>query len=65
MYAGAPRVVASLWQVDDLATTELMQRFYRGMLVRRLSAAAALRAAQDEMRTSTQWRAPTTGPRSR
>ena len=32
MYAGVPRVVASLWQVDDLATAELMKRFYRGML---------------------------------
>jgi CHAT domain-containing protein len=28
MYAGSPRVVASLWQVDDAATAELMKRFY-------------------------------------
>jgi CHAT domain-containing protein len=58
MYAGAPRVVASLWLVDDLATAELMRRFYRGLLVRKLSAAAALRAAQEEMRTSARWHAP-------
>ncbi len=32
MYAGAPRVMASLWQVDDAATAELMKRFYRGVL---------------------------------
>lgn len=49
MYAGAPRVVASLWQVDDLATAELMKRFYAGMLKDGLRPAAALRAAQLEL----------------
>jgi CHAT domain-containing protein/tetratricopeptide (TPR) repeat protein len=50
MYAGAPRVVASLWRVDDRATAELMRRFYEGMLGKhKLSAAAALRAAQMKM----------------
>jgi len=58
MYAGAPRVVATLWQVDDVATGELMRRFYQGMLVRKLPASAALRAAQEEMRTSSRWHAP-------
>jgi CHAT domain-containing protein/tetratricopeptide (TPR) repeat protein len=57
-YAGAPRVVASLWQVSDLATAELMQKFYRGMLRRRLPAAAALRAAQLEMSQDPRWRSP-------
>jgi len=42
-------VVASLWQVDDLATAELMKSFYRGMLKEGLRPAAALRAAQLEM----------------
>ena len=32
MHAGAPRVVASLWKVDDSATAELMTRFYRNMI---------------------------------
>ena len=44
MYAGAPRVAASLWKVDDAATAALMSRFYRGMLgPRKLRPAAALR----------------------
>lgn len=58
MYAGVPRVVASLWPVDDLATAELMRRFYRGMLVSRLPPAAALRAAQRELSASRRWASP-------
>ncbi|HYV10579.1 MAG TPA: CHAT domain-containing protein, partial [Pyrinomonadaceae bacterium] len=46
MYAGAPRVVVSLWAVSDWATTDLMVRFYQGMLKEGLRPAAALRAAQ-------------------
>jgi CHAT domain-containing protein len=46
MYAGAPRVVASLWQVDDAATADLMREFYKAMLVEGMQPAAALRAAQ-------------------
>ncbi len=58
MYAGAPRVVASLWRVPDKATAELMKRFYRGLLVEGLSAAAALRAAQISVRKEKRWAAP-------
>jgi CHAT domain-containing protein/tetratricopeptide (TPR) repeat protein len=59
MYAGAPRVVATLWKVDDRATTELMRRFYAGMLgPRRLSAAGALREAQAALARDPRWRAP-------
>ena len=58
MYAGAQRVVASLWQVDDLATAELMKRFYRGMLKDNLRPAAALRAAQLEMMKQKRWSSP-------
>ena len=29
LYAGASNIVASLWQVDDDATTMLMQNYYR------------------------------------
>ncbi len=58
MYAGAERVVASLWQVDDQATAQLMRRFYRGMLKEGLRPAAALRAAQIEMSKSQRWSSP-------
>jgi CHAT domain-containing protein len=46
MYAGSPRVVASLWKVPDRATSDLMKHFYRAMLVDKLRPAAALRVAQ-------------------
>ncbi len=46
MYAGVPRVVASLWKVPDQATAELMKRFYEALLVRKLRPAAALHQAQ-------------------
>lgn len=58
MYAGAPRVLVSLWDVDDAATAEMMSRFYRLMLQDKLSATAALRAAQRQMQTETQWTSP-------
>jgi CHAT domain-containing protein len=58
MHAGAQRVVASLWQVDDVATADLMQRFYRRMLKENLRPAAALRAAQIEMSKSSRWSSP-------
>ena len=58
MYAGAPRVVASLWQIDDRASAELMKRFYQGMLGEGLRPAAALRAAQVSMQNDKRWRAP-------
>lgn len=50
MYAGASTVVASLWEVDDGATADLMKRFYANMLERDMTPASALRAAQNSFR---------------
>ena len=58
MYAGAPRVVASFWQIDDRATAEFMKRFYQEMLGQKLRPAAALRAAQASMSKDPRWNQP-------
>ena len=58
MYAGAARVLASLWKVDDRATAELMKQFYQGMIKDGLRPAAALRAAQVAMWKQQRWQEP-------
>lgn len=58
MYAGVPRVIVSLWSVNDRATEELMATFYQKLLQEKLTPAAALREAQLAMVKSSQWSAP-------
>lgn len=59
LYAGAARVVASLWNVDDNASAKLMERFYRKMLgPEKMTPSAALRAAQIEMMREERWQDP-------
>jgi CHAT domain-containing protein len=72
MYAGAPRVLCSLWKVDDEATRALMTKFYAlwnprpassstpgaGSEAKHLFPAAALRAAQDFVRAQEKWKHP-------
>jgi CHAT domain-containing protein len=58
MYAGVPRIVASLWNVDDAATAELMGMFYKAMLTEGKRPADALRTAQVHMWRTNQWSSP-------
>jgi CHAT domain-containing protein/tetratricopeptide (TPR) repeat protein len=58
MYAGAARVVVSLWNVNDKATADLMAKFYQRMLKDRQRPAEALRSAQVEMWRQKQWQSP-------
>ena len=58
MYAGAARVVSSVWNVDDRASALLMSRFYDAMLTRRLPPARALREAQLSLIAEPRWANP-------
>jgi CHAT domain-containing protein len=58
MYAGASRVVVSLWSVSDESTAELMVRFYKGILQERLRPAQALQVAQISLLKDKQFGAP-------
>ncbi len=58
MYAGAARVMASLWKIDDDATAELMGLFYDRMLKEGMTPASALRSAELTMWKSGTWKSP-------
>lgn len=58
MYAGAARVMASLWKVNDEATAEFMKKFYEAMQLQGQRPAAALRTAQIWMQQQERWRSP-------
>ena len=61
MASGSKSVIASLWKVDDRATSVLMADFYRSMLQDGLSPAAALRSAKEKIRREKAWQAPFSG----
>ncbi|MFO0931412.1 MAG: CHAT domain-containing protein [Planctomycetota bacterium] len=60
--AGSPRVVCSLWKVDDEATRALMIRFYELWNPKDgsapMGASLALRAAQERVRADPRWKHP-------
>jgi CHAT domain-containing protein len=58
MHAGASSVAATLWKVDDNATSELMEHFYTNMLQHNMRPAEALRAAQNVLRQDPRWQSP-------
>ena len=62
MVAGAPRVLCSLWKVDDEATRALMTKFYALWNPKDgspgLGAAAALKAAQAHVKAQEEWTHP-------
>ena len=61
MFAGSPRVLCSLWQVDDEATRALMVKFYELWNPKKgegIGAAAALKQAQAHVRAQKQWAHP-------
>ncbi len=62
MFAGAPRVLCSLWKVDDEATQALMIKFYElwnpSDATKGLGVAAALKQAQAHVRSHDKWRHP-------
>lgn len=58
MYAGAARVLVSLWDIDDEASAELMAHLYKAILKEHKNPTAALRAAQIEISNDKRWQAP-------
>jgi len=58
MYAGAARVIASLWKVDDAATAALMGELYKEMFTNGKRPVAALRDAQITISRKKRWQSP-------
>ncbi|MDA8019483.1 MAG: CHAT domain-containing protein [Thermoanaerobaculia bacterium] len=56
--AGASRVLVTLWPVDDEAAAVLMAAFYRYLLIDGSAPETALRRAQMDILSSSEWHAP-------
>ena len=57
MFAGAPRVLVSLWKVDDEATRALMTKFYERWKAG-APTATALTEAQAFVKSQEKWKHP-------
>jgi CHAT domain-containing protein len=57
-YAGARKLLVSLWSVDDRASAQLMTAFYRHLLAQHELPSVALASAQAEMRKDVRWENP-------
>jgi len=58
MFAGAPRVIVSLWKVDDQASHALMTKFYELWKGGKMDTATALKNAQEFVRGHERWKHP-------
>ncbi len=58
MYAGTPRVIASLWKVNDEVTEKFMTYLYSFIVKENLPPALALHKAQLKMQKHPRWHAP-------
>lgn len=56
--AGANRVLAALWNVDDQASAAFMREFYTHLLVRKATPPQALVAAQTALKKNPRWAHP-------
>lgn len=56
--AGAKKIVASLWAVDDFSTALFMDEFYRGIVEENLPPRKALRRAQLTFLSESKWKNP-------
>ena len=58
IYAGTPSLLASLWQVDDRATGELMEKFYDNWQNKKMAKPEALRQAQLSIKSKPEYSHP-------
>lgn len=56
--AGAKSVIGSLWKVDDQATAELMNHFYKSLINDKMTVSGALRNAKLKMLAQKRWQSP-------